>query len=141
MSTKKKDIFWILTDIIIAFSLSELLPQGEGGETLEFLRELLRSVGSEGPRALPTELVEGVRLAHLVVLFLHHVEHIALGGVRRHLALGVVGADDVQVVVDAHLHRVFIPQEAAETGRGRRLLTSVITRHAGVFIFTFNMIF
>lgn len=26
-----------------------------------------------------------------------------------------------------------------ETGRGRRLLTSVITRHAGVFIFTFNM--
>lgn len=71
-----------LTDIIIALSLSELFSQGEGSKTLEFLRELLRSVGSKGPRALPTELIEGVRLADFVVLPLHHVQHVALSRMR-----------------------------------------------------------
>lgn len=94
----------ILTDIVVALPLSELLPQGEGGEALELLRELLGCVGGEGSRALPAQLVEGARLAHLVVLLLHHVEHVTLGGVRRHLAVGVVRADDVQVVVDSNLH-------------------------------------
>lgn len=67
----------------------------------------------EGPRALPAELVEGVRFTHVVILPLHHVQHIALGSVRWHLAVSVVGADDVQIVIDAYFHCVLIPQEAA----------------------------
>lgn len=110
---KQSELVLILTDIIIALSLSEFLAQGEGSKTLEFLRELLGSVGSERPRALPTELVEGVRLTHLIVLLLHHVQHIALSCMRWHLAVGVVGADDVQIVVYTHIHCVLIPQEAA----------------------------
>lgn len=106
-------LLWTLTDIIIALSLSELLAQGEGSETLEFLREFLGCVGSERPRALPTELVEGVGFTHLVVLPLHHVQHIALSCMRWHLAVGVVGTDDVQIVVDTHFHCVLIPEEAA----------------------------
>lgn len=74
-------------------------------------------MGSEGPRALPAKLVEGVRFAHVVVLLLHHVQHVALGLLRRHLAAGVVGADDVQVVVDAHADRVLVPKKT--TGRQR----------------------
>ena len=72
----------MLTDIVVALSLSELLAQGEGREALELLREFLRRVGSEGPGALPPELVEGVRLAHVVVLLLHHVQDVALGCMR-----------------------------------------------------------
>lgn len=71
-----------LTDIIIALSLSELLSQREGSKTLEFLREFLGSVGSERPRALPTELVEGVRFTDLVVFPLHHVQHVAFSCMR-----------------------------------------------------------
>lgn len=100
-----------LGDIIVALSLSELLAQGEGSKTLEFLREFLGSVGSERPRALPAELVEGVGFAHLVVLLLHHVQHVALSRMGWHLAVGVVGADDVQIVVDAHFHRVIVHHE------------------------------
>lgn len=98
--------------------MSKLLSQGEGGKTLEFLREFLRSVRSKWPRALPAELVEGVRLADFVVLLLHHVEHVALSCMQWHLAVGVVGADDVQIVVNSHFHRVIIPREAA--GRERK---------------------
>lgn len=108
----------ILTDIIIALSLSELLSQGEGSKTLEFLREFLRSVRCKRPRALPAELVKGVRLADFVVLLLHHVEHIALSCMWWHLAVGVVGADDVQIVINTHFHCVLIPQKAA--GRQRK---------------------
>lgn len=119
----------ILTDIIIALSLPELLSQGEGGEALKLLREFFRSMRSEGPRALPAELIEGVRLAHLVVLSLHHVQHVTLSRMRRHLAVGVVRADDVQIVIDAHFHRILIPLKAAgETERDTRLLTNVLTQ-------------
>ena len=72
----------ILTDIIIALSLSELLAQGERCEALELLGEFLGSMGSEGPRTLPTQLVKGVRFTHLVVLPLHHVQHVALSCMR-----------------------------------------------------------
>lgn len=59
--------------------------------------------------ALPAHLVVGLGLACVVVLALHHVEHVALGVQQRHLALGVMGADDVQVVVELHLHGVVVP--------------------------------
>lgn len=114
----------ILTDIVVALSLSELLAQGEGGEALELLGEFFRGMGGEWPRALPTELVKGVRFAHLVVFLLHHVQHITLSCVRWYLAVGVVGADDVQIVVYTDFHCVLIPQKAAgrQKERGRGLL-------------------
>lgn len=63
--------------------------------------------------ALPSHLIVGLRFAGLVVLALHHVEHVALGVQLGHLAFGIVGADDVQVVVQPHLHRVVVPVEPA----------------------------
>lgn len=68
--------------------------------------------------ALPSHLIVGLRLAGVVVLALHHVEHVALGVQLRHLALGVMGADDVQVVIEPHLHDVVVPMEP--TGEEQR---------------------
>lgn len=68
--------------------------------------------------ALPAHLIVRLRLAGLVVLALHHVEHVPLGVQLRHLAFGVMGADDVQVVVQPHLHRVVVPVEPAGGGGG-----------------------
>lgn len=60
---------------------------------------------------LPSHLIVRLRFAGLVVLALHHVEHVSLGIQLRHLAFGVMGADDVQVVIEPHLHRVVVPME------------------------------
>lgn len=111
-----------LTDVVVALSLAELLAQRERREALELFRELLGRVGGEGPGALPAQLIERVRLAHLVVLQVHHVEHVALGLLGRDLAALVVRADDVQVVVDAHVHRVLVAYEALDRERGKKLL-------------------
>ncbi len=86
---------WILTNIVVTLSLAELFAQSEGSEALKLLRELLWSVRSERPGALPAQLVEGLRLAVLVVLQLHHVEHVPLGLLGWDLATCVVRADDV----------------------------------------------
>lgn len=109
----------ILTDIIIALPLSELFAQSKGRESLELFREFFRSVGCKGPGALPAELVERVRFAHLIVLPLHHIQNITLSCMRWHLAVGVVGADDVQIVVDTYFYCVLIPQEAEDTQEER----------------------
>lgn len=98
-----------LTDIIVAFSLAELLSQSKRSKTLELFRELLGGVRSERMAALPTHLVVRLGLAGIVVLALHHVEHVSLGIQQRHLTLRVMGADDVQVVVELHLHGVVVP--------------------------------
>lgn len=63
--------------------------------------------------ALPSHLIVRLRLAGVVVPALHHVEHVALGVQLRHLALGVMGADDVQVVIEPHFHDVVVPMEPA----------------------------
>lgn len=118
-----------LTDVIVALSLTKLLSQRERSKTLELLGELLRGVGGERVAALPAHLVVRLGLAGFVVLALHHVEHVALGVQQGHLALGVVGADDVQVVVELHLHGVVVqvkPEGGNGTGRlqaggGRRI--------------------
>lgn len=68
--------------------------------------------------ALPSHLVIRLRFAGLVVLALHHVQHVSLGVQLRHLAFGVMGTDDVQVVIEPHLHRVVVPMESA--GEGQR---------------------
>lgn len=86
---------WILTNIVITFSLAELLAQGEGSEALKLLRELFWSVRSEGPGALPAQLVEGLRLAGFIVLQLHHVQHVPLGLLGWYLAPSVVRADNI----------------------------------------------
>lgn len=103
-----------LTDVVVALSLAELLAQRERCEALKLFGELLRRVGGEGPGALPAQLIERVRLAHLVVLQVHHVEDVALGLLRQDLATLVVRADDVQVVVDVHVHRVLVTYEPGE---------------------------
>lgn len=102
-----------LTDIIVAFSLAEFLSQSKRSKTLELLRELLRGVRSERMSALPSHLVIRLGFAGVVVLSLHHVEHVPLRVQQWHLALRVMGADDVQVVVELHLHSVVVPKEPA----------------------------
>lgn len=102
---------WTLTNIVITFSLAKLLAQSEGSVALELLGELLRSVGSEGSGALPAQLVEGLGLACLIVLQLHHVQHVPLGLLRWDLATSVVRAHDVKVVIDADLYSVIVPQK------------------------------
>lgn len=120
-----------LTDIVVAFSLAKLLPQSKRSKALELLGELLRGVRGERVAALPPHLVVRLRLAGVVVLALHHVEHVPLGVQLRHLAFGVVGADDVQVVVEPHFHGVVVPVEPVGGGQAsysgvRRLITVVI---------------
>lgn len=123
-----------LTDIIVALSLAELLSQSKRSEALELLGELLRSVRSKRVATLPAHLIVRLGLAGLVVLALHHVEHVPLRVQQRHLTLGVVGADDVQVVVELHLDGVVVPQEPAKReeaeeggyASGRRVITAVI---------------
>lgn len=110
-----------LTDVVVALSLAELLAQCERCEALELFGELLRRVGGEGPGTLPAQLIERVRLAHLVVLKVHHVEDVALGLLGRDLATLVVRADDVQVVVDAHVHCVLVTYKAGEREREREI--------------------
>lgn len=57
-------------------------------------------------------------LAVLIVLQLHHVKHVALGLLGSDLAASVVRADDVQVVINAHVHGIIIPEETG--GREER---------------------
>lgn len=90
----------------------------------------------KGVAALPSHLVVRLRFAGLVVLALHHVEHVSLGVQLRHFAFGVVGADDVQVVVEPHLHSVVVPVEPAVGGggggaEGEKSLECWETRHGG----------
>lgn len=59
--------------------------------------------------ALPAHLIVRLGLAGFVVLALHHVEHVTLGIQQRHLTLRVMRADDVQVVIEFHLHGVVVP--------------------------------
>lgn len=103
-----------LTDVVVALSLAELLAQRERREALELFRELLGRVGGEGSGALPAQLIERVRLAHIVVLLIHHIEDVPLGLLGRDLATLVVRADDVQVVVDVHVYCVLVTYEAGE---------------------------
>ena len=125
MKAVKIGVKAILTDIIVAFSLAELFSQSKRSKTLELFRELLRGVRGKRVAALPTHLVVRLGFAGFVVLELHHVEHVPLSVQRRHLALGVMGADDVQVVIELHLHSVVVPEEPG----GRR--QSGVTQVAG----------
>lgn len=113
-----------LTDIVVALSLAKLLSQGERSKTLEFFRELLRSVRGKWMTALPAHLVIRLGLAGVVVLPLHHVEHVSLGVQRWHLTLWVMGADDVQVVIKLHLHSIVVPLKPVGM-RQRRQVTQV----------------
>lgn len=114
----------ILTDVIVAFSLTKLLPKREGSKALELFRELLRSVRCKRVVALPAHLVIWLELAGIVVFTLHHVEHVALRVHQRHLALRVMRTDDVQVVVELHLHCVVVLFEPAEMRQGQEGCTS-----------------
>lgn len=108
----------VLTDIVVALALSEFFPQSERSEALELLRKLLRCVRGKRVAALPAHLVVGLGTAGVVVFALNHVEHVALGVLRRYLAQRVVWAHDVKVVVQSHLDRVVVPSEPDKT-RGK----------------------
>lgn len=122
-----------LTDIIVAFSLAELLSQSKWSKTLELFRELFGGVRSERVATLPAHLIVRLGLAGFVVLAFHHVEHVSLSIQQRHLTLRIMGAYDVQVVVELHLHGIVVPQKPAgrkaeedSYASGRRLITVVI---------------
>ena len=110
----------VLTDVVVALSLLELLAQREGGVALELLGELLGGVRGDWVSALPAHLVVGLGPAGVVVLPLHHVQHVALGILGRHLAQRVVRAHDVQVVVQPHLHGVLVTFEPDEERKMER---------------------
>lgn len=91
-----------LTDVVVLSARSELEAQGEGGEELELLRELERSVGRVRPVALPAFEALGGVVARAVAIVVDHVEDVALGPLQGHRVL-VVRAVDIQVVVYAHV--------------------------------------
>lgn len=99
----------ILTDIVVAFSLAKFLSQSKRSKTLELFRELLGGVRSKWMATLPSHLIVRLRFAGIIVLTLHHVEHVSLCIQQGHLTLGVMGADDVQVVIKLHLYGVVVP--------------------------------
>lgn len=92
-------------DVVVLVSRPELEAQAEGREELELLGELERSVGALRPVALPAFEAFAPVVAGGVAVVVHHVQDVVLHALcrQRHL---VVGAVDVQVVVDGHLHRV-----------------------------------
>lgn len=132
----KRKTITALTDIIVAFSLTKLLPKCEWSKTLELFGELLWSVRSKWMAALPAHLVVWLGLAGHIIFTLHHVQHIPLGVHLRHLAQRVVRANNVQVVIELHLHGIVVPLKPAEGERkgeegyasGRRLITIVIAQ-------------
>lgn len=107
----------LLTDVVVLSARSELKAKREGGEELELLGELERSVGALGPVALPALEALHAVVAGGVAVVVDHEEDVALHALQGERVL-VVGAVDVQVVVDGHLHGV-LPMEkpADETGQ------------------------
>lgn len=116
-----------LTDVVVLLAHVELVAQREGAVTLKLLRELDGSVGGVGPVALPAlEALLGV--AHAVAAVTDHVQDVLLGhgALQRPPRSDVVmRAVDVQVVIDADLHRVPLPPKA-ETHRADGIMANVI---------------
>jgi len=104
-----------LTDVVVLLAHVELVAQREGAVALELLRELDGGVRRVRPVALPA-LEAQLGVAGAVAAVADHVEDVLLGhGALQRPALAgvVVRAVDVQVVVDADLHRVSFPPQAA----------------------------
>lgn len=91
-----------LTYVVVLSARSELEAQGEGGEELELLRELERSVGRVRPVALPAFEALGGVVTRAVAIIVDHVEDVALSPLHWHRVL-IVRAVDIQVVVNAHV--------------------------------------
>ncbi len=97
-----------LTDVVVLLAHVELVAQREGAEALELFRELDGSVRHVGPVALPA-LEAQLGVAGAVAEVADHVKDVLLchGALQRPPLAGViVWAVDVQVVIDADLHRV-----------------------------------
>lgn len=105
-----------LTDVVVLLSNVELIAQREGAVALELLRELDRCMGGVGPVALPS-LEAHLGVAVPVATVTDHVEDVLLTGAHHALAIVVMGAVDVQIVVDVHLHRVTLPAKTEPTER------------------------
>lgn len=102
-----------LTDVVVLLSDVELVAQRKGAVALELLWELDGRVGGVWPVALPP-LEAQLGLTVPVAAVADHVEDVLLAGAHHARAVVVVGAVDVQVVVDVDLHRVALP---AQTGQ------------------------
>lgn len=111
------------TDVVVLVSGPELEAQREGREELELLGEPERPVGAAGPVALPALEAAQPVLTGSVALVVDHEEDVALHAAVVGRAL-VVGAVDVQVVVDVHRHPVFPVPEPAATQDGSYLVSA-----------------
>lgn len=111
----------ILTDVIILMSRPELKAKREGGEELKLLRETQGSIGTLGPIALPALEAPHAVLTGQVTIMVDHEEDVALHATVRLRAL-VIRTVHVQVIVDAHSHRIFaLPEPAIESQSIRSL--------------------
>lgn len=94
----------LLTAIVVVVPWQKLKPQREGGESLDLLREAHWSKRCIGGVTLPT--LDGPPGLHAALesRFSHQVEgqRLWLPGAQGPL-VGIVGAVDVQVVVQIHL--------------------------------------
>lgn len=104
-----------LTYVIVLVPRPELKTKREGGEELKLLREAQGSVGTLGPVTLPPFEAPHAVLTGEVTIMVHHEKDVALHATVRLRAL-VVRTVHIQVVVDAHGHRVFaLPEPATES--------------------------
>lgn len=118
-----------LTDVVVLLAHVELVAQREGAVPLELLRELDGSVRGVRPVALPAlEALLGV--AHAVAAVADHVKDVLLGhGALQRPPRGdvVMWAVDVQVVIDADLHRVPLPPQPEITHRADGIMGHVLS--------------
>lgn len=106
-----------LTYVIVLVSRSKLETKREGGEELELLRKAQGSVGALGPVTLPSLEAPHAVLTGEVTVMVNHEKDVALHATVRLGGL-VIRTVHVQVVVDAHGHRVFpLPEPASESQR------------------------
>lgn len=95
-------------------SRSELKTKREGGEELKLLREAQGSVRTLGPVTLPPLEAPHAVLTGEVTIMVDHEQDVALHATVR-LGRLVVRTVHVQIVIDAHGHRIFtLPEPAKE---------------------------
>lgn len=102
-----------LTDVVVLLSNVELVAQRESAVALELLRELDGRVGGMRAVTLPS-LEAQLGVAGPVTTVADHVEDILLTGAHHTLAVVVMGAVDVQIVINVHLHCVSLPTQTGQ---------------------------
>lgn len=105
-----------LTDVVVLLSNVELIAQRERAVALELLGKLDGRMGGMRSVTLPSfEAQLGV--AGPVTTVTDHVEDVLLAGAHHALAVVVMGAVDVQVVINVHLHCVSLPTQTEQRNK------------------------